>query len=156
MTLLAALALAPSADATTYIAPLGLESLAERSERAVVGEVLNTWTERCGAGVCTVASILVDETLAGEHETLVEARWPGGRIGEFELVVAGAPRFREGDKTLLFLELDGDVVGMAQGAFSIHGDTAVRNMDNLSFTRAGEAADAAESFSLDEVRAFFP
>ncbi|GEM_PF-6949790 len=154
--LLATLALTTPAEATTYVAPLGLESLAERSDVAIVGEVLNTWTERCGAGICTVASVLVDETLSGEPRTLVEARWPGGRIGELEMVVAGAPRFHEGDRTLLFLDTDGDVVGMAQGAFAVDGDTVVRDMHNLSFTRAGEAADTAERFSLSEVRATFP
>lgn len=130
--LTALLAVAP-ARATTYAEKLDLDELSSRAERVVIGEVLATRYDATGAGIWTVATIRVTETLRGRPEPVVEVRVPGGRVNDMELTVAGAPRLIEGYQVLLFL--DGEhVVGLGQGAFVVLSDTAWRNVSDDVFT----------------------
>ena len=148
---IAALAAAAPAFATSYDQPMGIEELADDAARAVVGEVLGTRTENVrGSGWWTVATVLVESTLHGPSAAVVEVRWPGGAMGDRELIVAGAPRFRTGDEVLAFIRSDGAVVGMAQGAFSISGDMAIRDLDGIHFQGDDEGV---EVFSIEDIRA---
>ncbi len=157
MRLLPALALiAPSvsgpATASTYeyARPKDLEALVEDADRAVVGEVISTWTERAPSGLWSVASIVVDETLHGAHSPVIEVRWPGGKVGNIELVVAGAPSIHKGDTVLAFIDDQGQFVGMSQGAFLVEDGLATRDLSGLHFS--GELEQEA-SYELDDIRA---
>ena len=148
---LALIAAVSSANATTYQQAMDIEDLSVRSERAVVGEVLDTWSERDENGVWTVATMLVDETLQGDHDPLVMMRWPGGQSGDIELIVSGAPQMNEGDHVVAFLSSTGHVVGMSQGAFTLNGDEARRDLSSLNFQEEGSAT-ARDAYLLSEIR----
>jgi len=150
LALLGLTALPGTADAATYERPLALEDLAQDAERAIVGEVISTWIERTPNGIWTVASIVVDETLHGEHEPVVEVRWPGGVVGKIELIVPGTPSVHVGDDLLAFVSPEGQFVGLAQGAFQIDDGKAVRDMSGIHFRESGEAAE--DTFPLDTIR----
>jgi len=150
LALLGLTALPGTADAATYERPMGLEDLTQNAERAVVGEVISTWIERTPNGIWTVASIVVDETLHGEHEPVVEVRWPGGVVGKIELIVPGTPSVHIGDDLLAFVSEEGQFVGLAQGAFQIVDGEAIRDMSGIHFHAKGEAAE--DTFPLEDIR----
>jgi len=150
LALLGLTALSGIADAATYERPMGLEDLSQSAERAIVGEVISTWVERTPNGIWTVASVVVDETLQGDHQPIVELRWPGGVVGKVELIVPGTPSVHVGEHVLAFVHADGQFVGLAQGAFQIVDGKAVRDMSGIHFRSDGTGAEA--SYPVDTIR----
>ncbi len=154
LALLALTALPGRTEAATFEHPMGLGDLSDNAERAIIGEVIATWVERTPTGIWTVASVVVDETLKGPHDPVVEIRWQGGVVGNVELIVPGMPRLHVGEQLLAFVDEQGMTVGLAQGAFQISGDQAVRDMSGLDFRGEPDSDEAtADTFDIDEIRA---
>lgn len=93
--------------------------------------------------VDTLTEVRVRESLKGRADGALLIRQPGGRVGDTEVRVAGAPRFHEGEDVLLFLEPARDdpsvylVLRMAAGKYrmekALTGELrATRQMDGLA------------------------
>lgn len=103
--LMAWLASARPGAATTAVA-ISDRDLVTSSRAILVGEVRETTSQRHQGDIYTYVGIDVQEAIKGpfrEGQTIV-LRQLGGTVGEVTGTVSGAPRFREGDRALLFLD----------------------------------------------------
>lgn len=150
MPLLTTWLFAPSASATLFTHPYSIEELSERSESVVAGEVIAVRSEVRDGSPWTVATVLVDEHLQGDAAPMVEASWPGGRIGDVELVVAGSPSVVVGEDTVVFLTESGRVVGLSQGVLHMEDGVAWRDLSHVGFVDGTPAGP--EAYSLEELR----
>ncbi|HJN75335.1 MAG TPA: hypothetical protein QGF58_15510 [Myxococcota bacterium] len=148
--LLTAWLFGPQASATLFTHPYSIEELSERSESVVAGEVLAVRTEVRDGSPWTVATVLVDEQLRGDPNLVVEASWPGGRLGDVELVVAGSPSLVVGEDTVVFVAESGRVVGLSQGVLHLEDGVAWRDLTHVGFVDGTPAGP--EAYSLEELR----
>jgi Putative binding domain, N-terminal len=123
-----ALSVAPRASATTI--PYRSDGdLVAMADRVVHGRVLAVWTERGqNETLRTVTRLAVLEDLTGiGTDVLIDVRELGGRLGDREMFVVGAPRFLAGQEVLLLLERNRDAyrnVAMAFSSFNVRQVTA--------------------------------
>jgi hypothetical protein len=124
LTLCALLAAAAPVVASTSLA-LDLRELVTSSDRIVMGTVLNRearYDDR--RRIVTDVTVRVDESMkgtTGAGDELV-IRCLGGEIGDLGMRVAGAPRFSDGQRSILFVAARrGHLrpVGMSQGVLPI-------------------------------------
>ena len=106
--------------------PEVVNSLIERSDRVIVGDVVSTWIESGATGFHTVAMVVVRETLAGYRSPVAQVRVAGGRIDGVRQHTPGSIELQVGDQMLLFLTGD-RITGLAEGAFYLDGARASRN-----------------------------
>lgn len=108
--LLFALLLAPSAPAQRHdpedpFAPLGIEQLAELSTSVVAGTIEaaeGEWNyDR--TRIHTRFTLAVDRVLAGRASGTVQFRVLGGTVGDTTVMVSEMPRFRVGERVVVFL-----------------------------------------------------
>ena len=100
--------LAPPAGAASVSPPRDLGRLARASAAVVYAEALESWGEARGALPVTVTRFLLLDQPAGRAVgTTFEVVEPGGVAGGRGAAVAGAPRYREGGRYLLFLTAAG-------------------------------------------------
>ncbi len=108
---LAALAVAATAEATTFVA-MSEHALARVADAIVLGRVqrLESVADRDGT-ISTLIAVEVERTYKGAHHDLIVLRQPGGSVGGRALWIAGSPRFTVGERDLLFLSVarDGSV-----------------------------------------------
>jgi hypothetical protein len=125
--------------AATTVRALGLDGLVATADRIVAGTVIGSeayWTPD-GKLILTRHRIAVDETLKGPPSGEVEVTTVGGTVGDVTLHVSGMAAFRDGERTVVFIESSGGystVVGLAQGKFSVGGDgRAANDLGGLDF-----------------------
>lgn len=160
--------LAGVAPATT-LAPISFQDLVARAERILVTEVVDV-TSREDASrpglVVTRVTFRVASVLKGPPAAVVALDLPGGTLGEASLEVVGLPRFRIGDRDVLFVKPGGrhlsPFVGFAHGRVRItqglpSGLARVARFDGrplasvreFSDPPASRAAQAGEAMTLD-------
>jgi len=139
--LVACVLLAGSARATTFVG-LNERRLARSADAIVVGTIagLETVGGRDGR-IRTLVTVDVDRSYKGAVGRRVTLVQPGGRLGDRLLWIAGSPRFRVGERQLLFLTAARDgtarttAFGMGQFVLRPHprtGETlAERAVDGL-------------------------
>lgn len=118
-------ALVVDARATT-LAPIAFEELVGRAERILVTEVVDVSARpdpsRPGL-IVTRVTFRVTQVLKGPPTTVVALDLLGGTLGEASLNVPGLPRFRPGDRDVLFVKPGGQhvspLVGFAHGRVRI-------------------------------------
>ncbi len=131
------------ATGTTYSRAYDVAEMSDRAETVVIGEVQGTWTESAPDGWWTVAAVLVNETLQGDHQAVVEVRYPGGQVGDLHLVVSGAPALKRGDEVVVLTTGEnGRVLGLSQGVWKIQEDQhATRDLSFLTFKEGGQPVE---------------
>ena len=112
--------------ATTVIPP-SFEQLVNESDyiiRAVVKSVTSEY--RTGAGgktIITKVALDVREVIAGTPPAEVVLEILGGKIGDEQMVLEGAPRFKVGDEDILFVQGNGrtivPLVAMMHGRYPV-------------------------------------
>jgi hypothetical protein len=113
------------AQATT-LARLTLDDLVAAS--AVVARVhcLGSESRWEGGEIWTFTNFEVLETIKGAAPRLIAVRLPGGQVDHWISTVEGVPRFRPGERAIVFLERtragDFTIVSWVQGTFRIHRD----------------------------------
>ena len=98
------------ARATTVIAPDfdALVSQADYIVRAVVTSKTAEWrTDSSGRHIITKVTVTVREIIKGQPPSPLVLQLLGGRIGNAEMVVDGAPTFNVGDDDILFVHGNG-------------------------------------------------
>ncbi len=117
---------APTSNATTVIPP-EFAQLVNGSDcivRAVVKKVSSLKKTRGhGVKIFTEVELEVVEVIAGSPPAKLTLEMLGGRVGQEELTVQGAPKFQVGDEDILFVNGNGRNVsplyGMMHGRYPI-------------------------------------
>lgn len=124
------LALFSGTAQATIILRADVNDLTDTATVVVRGEVLSVeskWTEdESGKTIQTLAVLRVDRVLKGTAGKEITVTCPGGAVGRSEVRVAGTPKFKKGEKVVVFLWKNryGDYLplGMNQGKFRIEKD----------------------------------
>jgi hypothetical protein len=117
------------ASATTAIPPT-FEEMADMAELVFVGKAVASRAEWRTVGSDRVIFTLVEfetqEVLKGNAGKSVTLQFLGGTIGDMTLEVTGVPRFKAGDRVILFVEKNGvqfcPLVGVFHGKFGLRKD----------------------------------
>lgn len=128
----ALLAQTPAARATTIIAP-DFDTMVGRSDyivRAVVKSVTSQWRDnpdKPGSRyIGTLVELDVKEVIKGAPPSPLILDVMGGRIGDLEFTIDGAPKFTVGQESILFVKGNGrqivPLVGMSHGFYPVRRD----------------------------------
>lgn len=107
-----------------------MKELADKAETVLIGKVAKLKSEWDGNHkmIYTTVTIDVDEYFKGGDRSRTEiVKVPGGKVGDVELKVVGAPSFNDGEKALLFLGSSPDngkektIIGWDKGKISLNG-----------------------------------
>jgi hypothetical protein len=124
----AALLLAGVRVVATSVIPPTFAELISQAERVIVAEVTDVRSRRAGGDIVTEVTFRVDRTLKGEHRAVAVLEFPGGFVGDEAVEVTGMPRFRLGDRDILFIRDSvrtiSPLVGFMHGRFRITFDPA--------------------------------
>ena len=135
--LLALLAL-PGSSAT-YVVPEDRELVP--ASRAIVSGTVTATHVRRGTRIETVTEVAVEEWIKGSGGRTAAVVLPGGQLGNERLTVPGVPRFRTGDRVLLFLTRthrgDWTTVSFALGAFVADGHGILARNEIFGWTADG-------------------
>lgn len=129
LVLVITIGLAPAAFGTVVVRPT-LDELTAEAAAIYIGEVVEVGTHRLdardGPKVVTDVVFRVERTLKGDPRTLVRLEFLGGTLGETRVWIPGMPRFRPGDRDVLFLSRSAGrlspLVGLAEGRFRLSRD----------------------------------
>jgi len=124
-----ALLLSPLAQSTT-LAPLSLAQLTSSAADVVHAECMGNQAMWRDGEIWTVTSFSVLENWKGNSPQEIQVWMIGGRAGPVTSYVPGAPRFRIGEETVLFLEPASSgsfggvlsITAWSEGTFRIHRD----------------------------------
>lgn len=140
--LAAGLALA-SAHATTVIPPT-FDQLVTDAEFIFEGTVTDVRSQWTGAGaerhIMTEVTFRIEDAIKGVPGKSYTVQMLGGTVGDETMAVSDAPRFKIGDRDILFVEHNGSqfipLVGIMHGRFHVQTDAAGRDVvanDNGAF-----------------------
>jgi hypothetical protein len=129
---LACLALLASASATSVLAPTFQELVAEADTiiRGTVTEVRSVSVDSPTGRptLRTLVTLQVERALKGTPGASVTLTLPGGKVGRRTLEVDGMPRFKVGERTVVFFAHNGEVfcpvIGARHGRYAIRQDAA--------------------------------
>src|SRR5436190_646599 len=145
--------LAGPARATTFVG-VSERILARAADAIVIGTVEQIETVAGADGaISTLVTLDVEEAVKGHVERRLTLKQPGGSIGGRTLWIAGGPRFRTGERQLLFLSAAADgtarttALGMGQFVLRPHPRTgatlAERRVEGLGESASLAAIDGA-------------
>ncbi|MGH9348496.1 MAG: hypothetical protein ACRD26_14645, partial [Vicinamibacterales bacterium] len=118
-----AIAAAP-AYATVYL-PADFVEMVTTSTFIVHGRVVDVRSEPTSdrRAIATFVTLDVERSLKGRPGDSITFRVPGGEVGRYRRVIAGAPQFARGDELVLFLSARGPsipyVFGLSQGVYRV-------------------------------------
>ncbi|MEO5719157.1 MAG: hypothetical protein ABIR29_11360 [Chthoniobacterales bacterium] len=122
------------ANATTVIPP-NFDELVSRAQVIFEGEVTGLQSQWIGEGpqhrIVTFVTFKVDDALKGAPGTTYSMRMLGGTVDGRTMEVTDAPKFKVGDRNVLFVENNGSqfipLVGIQHGRFRVQKDQAGRD-----------------------------
>src|SRR6184192_2856214 len=142
------LIIACAALATTVIPP-SFDDLVGRAEIIFQGTVTDVRSEWTGEGaqrhIMSYVTVKVEEAIKGNPGASVTLRMLGGTVGAETMEVADAPKFKAGDRDVLFVENNGTqfipLVGIMHGRFRVQRDG---NGRDTVFTNSGAPLSSAD------------
>jgi hypothetical protein len=119
----------PTARATTVIPPT-FDELVSRAEVIFEGTVTGLRSEWTGEGsnrhIVTYVSFKIEDSIKGAPGADYTIRMFGGTVDGHTMEVTDAPRFKVGDRDILFVENNGTqfipLVGIMHGRFHVQAD----------------------------------
>jgi len=122
---------AATALATTVIPP-SFDELVSRAEMIFQGSVTDVRSEWTGEGaqrhIMSYVTLKVEDAIKGNPGATVTLRMLGGTVGGETMEVTDAPKFKVGDRDILFVENNGTqfvpLVGIMHGRFRVKKDAA--------------------------------
>ena len=125
----ACLIFAGTALATTVIPP-SFDELVSRAEMIFQGSVTDVRSEWTGEGaqrhIMSYVTLKVEDAIKGNPGSTVTLRMLGGTVGGETMEVSDAPKFKVGDRDILFVENNGTqfvpLVGIMHGRFRVKKD----------------------------------
>ena len=163
------LIIACTALATTVIPP-SFDDLVARAEMIFQGTVTDVRSEWTGEGaqrhIMSYVTLKVEDAIKGTPGSTVTLRMLGGTVGGETMEVADAPKFKVGDRDILFLENNGTqfvpLVGIMHGRFRVEKDTTGQDAvftnegsplsDVTQLGKSEKAASAGRPISKQEFR----
>lgn len=117
--------------ATTVIPP-SFDELVSRAEMIFQGSVTDVRSEWTGEGaqrhIMSYVTLKVEDAIKGKPQSTVTLRMLGGTVGGETMEVTDAPKFKVGDRDILFVENNGTqfvpLVGIMHGRFRVKKDAA--------------------------------
>ena len=111
-------------------------TLVDRAELIFTGQVLGQhceWRDIAGRrSIVTLVSFGVERWHKGTSPAVVTLQFLGGTMGEITLSVSEMPKFKTGERTVLFVEGNGvaacPVIGFFHGRFSLKRDDSGREI----------------------------
>lgn len=131
-----------NADATIII-PKNLSELAAEADSVFVGQVTGervAWLDGEGSVIMTHWTMTVKDLWKGQKIETITISEIGGTIGDITCAVAGAPRYKVGERVVVFAKKDpvgqNRTYGWTQGQFGVFkdaltGDDLVRFINGL-------------------------
>jgi len=168
---LASLALGLSPIAATTVIPPTFDQLVGQAEVIFQGTVTDVRSVWAGEGaqrhIDSYVTFKVEESIKGTPGTSYTIRLLGGSVAGETMEVTDSPKFKVGDRDILFVEHNGEqfvpLVGIMHGRFRVQRDEQtgrdfittgegepVRNLSKLG--REEESATAAEALSPAEFK----
>jgi hypothetical protein len=146
-----------AALATTVIPP-SFDDLVDRAEMIFQGTVTDVRSEWTGEGaqrhIMSYVTVTVEEAIKGNPGASVTLRMLGGTVGAETMEVSDAPKFKVGDRDILFVENNGTqfvpLVGIMHGRFRVKKDEAGRE---AVFTNEGSPLSDVTHLGKDEAAA---
>jgi len=119
----------PAVRATTVIPPT-FDELVTQAEVIFEGTVTGTRSEWTGEGtnrhIVTYVTFKVEDAIKGAVGAGYTIRMFGGTVGDQTIEVTDAPKFKMGDRDILFVEHNGSqfipLVGIMHGRFHVQAD----------------------------------
>jgi hypothetical protein len=161
------------ANATTVIPPT-FEQLVKQAELIFQGTVTESRSVWEGEGgqrhIETYVTFKVEDNVKGDTGASYTIRMLGGTVGDETMEISDAPKFKVGDRDILFVEHNYDqfvpLVGIGHGRFHVQRDEqtgrdivvnaegeAVRDVTQLGRNEdAATAADVTEAISPDDLK----
>lgn len=143
------------AQATTVIPPTfdDLVSQAQIILQGTVTDVQSQWTgEGAQRHIVSYVTVQVEETLKGEPGANYTLRMLGGTVDGTTMEVSDSPKFKIGDRDILFVENNGTqfipLVGIMHGRFHLEQDSAT-GAETVK-THNGEALTDLAQLGKDE------
>ena len=145
-----------AAQATTVIAP-NFDELVDQAQLIFQGTVTETQSQWAGEGgnrrIVTYVTFKVDEAIKGEPGATYTLRMLGGTVDGQTMEVTDAPKFKVGDRDIVFVENNGSqfipLVGIMHGRFKVAKDKVTGR--ELVMNNAGHPVhDVAELGKSDE------
>ena len=124
------LSLSISGASGTTVIPPTFEEMVDRAELVFIGKVASFRAEWRTVGtdraIFTLVEFETQEVMKGNAGKTVTLQFLGGTMGDVTLEVAGVPKFRAGDRVILFVEGNGNqicpIVGVFHGKFGLRKD----------------------------------
>ena len=163
------LIVAAAAMATTVIPP-SFDDLVSRAEMIFQGSVTGVRSEWTGEGaqrhIMSYVTLKVEDAIKGNPGSTVTLRMLGGTVGGETMEVTDAPKFKVGDRDILFVENNGTqfvpLVGIMHGRFRVKKDAAGQDAvftnegsplsDVTKLGKNEEATSAGRAMSKQEFR----
>src|SRR5438552_9075562 len=123
--------------------------------QGTVTGVRSEWTgEGAQRHIMTYVTVKVEEAIKGNPGASVTRRMLGGTVGAETMEVADAPKFKVGDRDILFVENNGTqfvpLVGIMHGRFRVKKDEAGRD---AVFTNGGSPLSDVTQLGKNEAEA---
>ncbi len=162
--LLALLCMSTAVSDATILIKKDLSQLAAEAELIVIAKVGNQ-SARYAKGtrvIFTYTDLTIERVLKGASDKTMTVAEVGGKVGDITLHVESMPKFREGERVLLFIKKDTlgqqRVHGAIQGKFQVvHNfathedlvlfDKGLRYVTNSSFATKGDKSPTQVSLS---------
>lgn len=153
----AALAFACATMATTVIPP-SFDELVSQAEIIFQGTVTDVRSEWTGEGaqrhIMSYVTFKVEDSIKGNPGANITLRMLGGTVGVETMQVSDAPKFKVGDRDILFVENNGTqfipLVGIMHGRFHVQKDETGRDVVHTNegsplsdITKLGKNEEAA-------------
>jgi hypothetical protein len=144
-----------NAQATTVIAPT-FDELVSRAELILQGTVTNVQCQWVGEGgqrhITTQVTLRVEDAMKGAPGASYTITMLGGTVGDTTMAVSDSPKFRVGDRDILFVEHNGTqfvpLVGIMNGRFHLQRDQ--HTGADLVTTNGGVAVSDVARIGKDE------
>ncbi|CAN5651724.1 hypothetical protein BH18VER1_BH18VER1_12030 [soil metagenome] len=151
----AALLAVHTAPATTVVPP-DFDELVDEAETIFQGTCLEARSQWVGEGterhIVTFVTFRVDEVLKGQPGATYTLRMMGGTVDGTTMEVSDAPKFKPGNRDILFVEHNGQqfipLVGIMHGRYKIERDQTTGQESVL--TNYGSAVSDVRSLGKDE------
>jgi hypothetical protein len=148
-----------AAQATTVIPP-SFDELVEQAQLIFQGTVTDTQSQWTGEGgsrrIVTYVTFKVDEAIKGEPGETYTVRMLGGTVGDQTMEVSDSPKFKVGDRDILFVENNGTqfipLVGIMQGRFRVQNAKATGR--EVVMSNAGHPVKDVAELGKDEEHAY--
>ena len=144
-----------TAHATTVIPP-SFDDLVEQAQLIFQGTVTEAQSQWAGEGasrrIVTYVTFKVDEAIKGEPGATYTLRMLGGTVGDQTMEVSDSPKFKVGDRDIVFVENNGSqfipLVGIMHGRYRVQKDKVTGK--EVVLTNSGRPLKAVAELVKDD------